>query len=150
MTIKLIAMLAALFAGAMIAFQSPINAKLGNFMGGPLVATFCSFAVGTFILAVMVIAGGHFPKADQLSVTAPWMWLGGVLGAIFVYISISVVPVLGAALMISLFVTGQLVGALIIDKTGFLLPNQIDIGWERIVAVALMLVGVYLFTRQGV
>ena len=148
MTIKLFSILAALFAGAMIAFQAPINAKLGSVMGGPLVATFCSFAVGTLILGILMVAGGHVPRIEQVSQTQLWWWAGGILGAILVYISISVVPILGAALMIALFVAGQLIGALIIDKTGFLLPIQIDIGWERIAALVLILGGVVLFTRS--
>jgi len=148
MTIKLFSILAALFAGSMIAFQAPINAKLGSVMGGPLVGTFCSFAVGTLILGVLMVAGGHVPRFEQVAQTQIWWWIGGALGAILVYISIAVVPILGAALMIALFVTGQLIGALIIDKTGFLLPMQIDIGWERIAALVLILGGVVLFTRS--
>lgn len=147
--IKLLSIAAAFFGGSMIAFQSPINAKLGSIMGGPLVAAFCSFLVGTVALGLLMVVSGNLPKMGEISQTASWMWIGGVLGAIFVFVSISVVPVLGAALMIGLFVAGQLTGALIIDKTGFLLPMSIDIGWERIVALSLILAGVALFARSG-
>lgn len=147
MTLKLISIIAALFAGSMIAFQSPINARLGGVMGGPLVATFFSFAVGTVALAILLAVSGNIPKFGDIAQTQSWMWLGGLMGAIFVFVSISVVPVLGAALMISLFVAGQLIGAILIDKTGFLLPQSIDIGWERLLALALMLVAVWLFTK---
>jgi transporter family-2 protein len=58
------------------------------------------------------------------------------------------VPTLGAALMISLFVAGQMIAALIIDKTGFLLPAQVDIGWERLLGLALIIAGVVLFMRS--
>ncbi len=149
MSVKILSMLAALLAGSMIAFQAPINARLGAVMGGPLVATFCSFAVGTVVLGGLLVATGNVPRFGEVSATAPWMWVGGVLGAVFVFVSISVVPVIGAALMIALFVAGQLAGALIIDKTGFLLPMQIDIGWERVAALVLILCGVVLFTRSG-
>ena len=49
--IKLLAMFASLLAGSMIAFQAPINARLGNVIGGPLVAIFFSFAVGAVAFA---------------------------------------------------------------------------------------------------
>ena len=147
--IKLLSILAALFGGSMIAFQSPINARLGSEMGGSLIATFCSFAVGTIVLGVLLFATGHVPRLTDIGHTHAWMWVGGLLGAIFVFISISVVPVLGAALMISLFVAGQLIGALIIDKTGFLLPMSIDVGWERILALGFILIGVVLFSRSA-
>lgn len=149
MFIKGLSILAALFAGSMIAFQSPINSRLGSVMGGPLVATFCSFAVGTIALGILLVVTGNIPKLADIPATQSWMWIGGLLGAIFVFVSISVVPVLGAALMISLFVAGQLIGALIIDKTGFLLPQSIDIGWERLLALTLIIAGVALFTRSG-
>lgn len=149
MTVKfLISLCAALFAGSMIAFQSPINARLGLATGGPLIATFFSFAVGTVALGILLIVTGNIPRGADMAATAPWMWLGGLMGAVFVFVSVSVVPVLGAALMIALFVAGQLIGALIIDKTGFLLPAQIPLSWERIGAVALILCGVILFGRS--
>ncbi len=150
MTLKfLLTALAAFFAGSMIAFQSPINAKLGGLMGGSLVAAFCSFAVGTVILAVLLVITGNIPRLGDIGRTELWMWSGGLMGAIFVFTSISVVPVIGAALMIALFVAGQMAGALLIDKTGFLLPASIPIGWERILALGLIMAGVVLFTRSG-
>jgi transporter family-2 protein len=146
---KILCMLAALFAGATVSFQAPINAKLGQIVGGPLAATFFSFAVGTIILGILLVVTGQIPRFNNIGQTEMWMWIGGALGAIFVFTSISVIPILGAALMISLFVAGQLIGALIIDKTGFLLPEQIDISWERIAALTLIMAGVVLFTRSG-
>lgn len=137
-----------LIAGSMIAFQAPINARLGSIMGGPMVAAFCSFAVGTVALGLLLVLTGNFPRFHEIQTTAPWMWVGGLLGAIFVFVSIFAVPVLGAALMIALFIAGQLMGALLIDKTGFLLPEQIAISWERVLALALILAGAALFARS--
>ena len=148
MTFKLLAIIASLLAGAMIAFQAPINARLGSLTGGPLVATFFSFAIGTLALALLLVVTGQIPSLSKISATAPWMWSGGLLGVAFVYTTISVVPILGAALMISLFVAGQLAAALLIDKTGFLLPMPIDIGWERIAGLVLIIAGVTLFTTS--
>jgi len=145
--LKISMILASVFAGSMIAFQAPINHKLGSFMGGPLVAAFCSFAVGTVILGLLVVLTGNTPRPEQFTRPEIWMWAGGLLGSIFVFTSITAVPILGSALMLSLFIMGQLMGALIIDKTGFLLPMQIEIGWERILALFLILGGVVLFAR---
>ncbi len=140
-------MLAAFLCGTMIAFQSPINARLGNFVGGPLTAAFCSFAVGTIALGAIMIFSGNIPRWQDMQQTSLWMWSGGILGAAFVSISISAFPILGAALMISLVVAGQMIAALLIDKTGFLLPEPIDISASRIVALVLIMAGVILFMR---
>lgn len=145
---QLLLIIASLLAGSMIAFQSPINAKLGSLTGGPLIAAFYSFLIGTIALGALLIVTGQIPKMADIIKTDSWMWVGGLLGAIFVFTSISVVPHLGAALMIALFIAGQLIGALIIDKTGFLLPAPIEINWQRIVAVILVMSGALLFTRQ--
>jgi bacterial/archaeal transporter family-2 protein len=146
--LKFVFMAIALIAGSMVSFQAPINARLGSIMGGPMVAAFCSFAVGTVALGLILVLTGNFPRFHDINATAPWMWVGGLLGSIFVFVSIFAVPVLGAALMIALFIAGQIVGALIIDKTGFLLPEQIDIGWERVLALVLILAGAALFARS--
>lgn len=148
MILKIVSILTALSAGFLVAFQAPINAKLGNAMGGPLAAAFYSFAVGTLALAIIVLASGYTPRLADFQQTEPWMWVGGLLGAIFVTVAAWTVPTLGAALMISLFVAGQMIGALVIDKTGFLLPEQVDIGWERILALVLIMAGVVLFLRS--
>lgn len=148
MLLKVFPILTALFAGSLISLQSPVNARLGTAMGGPLVASFCSFAVGTLALALMLVITGQVGRLADFEQTAPWMWIGGLLGAVFVTIAAWAVPTLGAALMISLFVAGQMIAALIIDKTGFLLPAQVGIGWERILGLALIIAGVALFMRS--
>jgi transporter family-2 protein len=141
-------MLVAFIGGAMIAFQAPLNSKLGMTLGGgPLIAAFISFLVGTIALGTILIVKQQIPSADDIARTVPWMWIGGLMGAIYVWGSISAVPVLGSALMISIVVAGQLVSALYIDKTGFLLPAALDISWQRIVGAALVMGGVILFAR---
>ncbi len=147
MLIKLLAMIAAIAAGAMIAFQSPINAKLGSIMGGPLVAAFFSFCIGTVFLGLLILITKQYPDFTQLPKTQLWMFIGGVFGATLVFTTISTVPILGSALLISLLVTGQIMSGMMIDKTGFLLPNQYEIGWERILGAALVIIGVVLIAR---
>jgi transporter family-2 protein len=54
------------------------------------------------------------------------------------------VPRLGVVTMIAALILGQLVGAIILDAVGaFGLPVK-EIGWQRIVAVALVAGGVIL------
>ena len=147
MFIKILAMIAAVAAGAFIAFQSPINAKLGSIIGGPLVAAFISFLIGTIFLGILLLVTRQFPDLSQLSKTQIWMFVGGLLGAGMVFTTLSVVPILGSALMVSLLVTGQMMSALYIDKTGFLLPQSYDISWERILGATLVVIGMILITR---
>ena len=147
MFLKISLMTLSLFAGSMIAFQAPINAKLGSVTGGPLIAAFFSFLIGTVALGALLALTGNIPKFENLIKTESWMWVGGLLGAILVTASIYIIPHLGSALMISLFIAGQILGALLIDKTGFLLPEAIEIDWQRFLALLLILAGAALLSK---
>ena len=50
-----------------------------------------------------------------------WMsWTGGIFGAVYITISILLLPRLGAATVIALIVAGQMLASLAFDQFGFL------------------------------
>ena len=127
------------------AFQAPINAALGRFVG--VVESSCiSFAVGALsLLVVSLIAGkGSFLKIVD---APPNLLIGGLLGAFFVTVALFVVPKIGAAVMIASVLTGQMTAALIIDQVGLLgIPkNPIDL--YRIGGLACLAVSIKLLTK---
>jgi len=135
----------AIFAGMSNAFQAPINAALGRFVG--VVESSCiSFTVGALsLLVVSLIAGkGSFLKIVD---APPNLWIGGLLGAFFVTVALFVVPKIGAAVMIASVLTGQMTAALIIDQVGLLgIPkNPIDL--YRIGGLACLAVGIKLLAK---
>ena len=135
----------AIFAGMSNAFQAPINAALGRFVG--VVESSCiSFAVGALsLLVVSLIAGkGSFLKIVD---APPNLLIGGLLGAFFVTVALFVVPKIGAAVMIASVLTGQMTAALIIDQVGLLgIPkNPIDL--YRSGGLACLVVGIKLLTK---
>ena len=135
----------AIFAGMSNAFQAPINAALGRYVG--VVESSCiSFAVGALsLLVVSLIAGkGSFLKIVD---APPNLLIGGLLGAFFVTVALFVVPKIGAAVMIASVLTGQMTAALIIDQVGLLgIPkNPIDL--YRIGGLACLVVGIKLLTK---
>ena len=76
----------------------------------------------------------------------PWLWLGGLIGAVFVFSGTLLVPRLGAAGMICLIVAGQLVGSVLVDHFGVLSqPRPIDA--MRIVGAVLVGIGALLVVR---
>lgn len=135
----------AIFAGMSNAFQAPINAALGRFVG--VVESSCiSFIVGALsLLVVSLVAGrGSFLKIVD---APPNLWIGGLLGAFFVTVALFVVPKIGAAVMIASVLTGQMTAALIIDQVGLLgIPkNPIDL--SRIIGLACLAVGIKLLSK---
>jgi transporter family-2 protein len=135
----------AIFAGMSNAFQAPVNAALGRFVG--VVESSCiSFTVGALSLLVVSLVAG---KGSILKVVdaPPNLWLGGLLGAFFVTVALFVVPKIGAAVMIASVLTGQMMAALIIDQTGWLgIPkNPVDL--YRIGGLACLAVGIKLLSK---
>jgi len=142
---KLALIFLAIFAGMSNAFQAPINAALGRFVG--VVESSCiSFTVGALsLLVVSLVAGrGSFLKIVD---APPNLWIGGLLGAFFVTVALFVVPKIGAAVMIASVLTGQMTAALIIDQVGLLgIPkNPIDL--SRIGGLVCLAVGIKLLSK---
>ncbi len=142
---KLGLIILAIFAGFCNAFQAPVNAALGRFVG--VVESSCiSFSVGALSLLVVSLVAG---KGSILKIAdaPPSLWLGGLLGAFFVTVALFVVPKIGAAVMIASVITGQMAAALIIDQVGLLgIPkNPIDL--YRIGGLACLAVGIILLRK---
>ncbi|MEM1071386.1 MAG: DMT family transporter [Planctomycetota bacterium] len=135
----------AVVTGMVIPLQPGINAELGRHAGSPYVAGFVSFLGGTLVLAcAMVIVR----QPDAVSVrswvgAAPWWaYLGGVIGATFVTVSLVLAPRLGAATLVAGIVTGQLIGSIVIDHYGWVGFAKQPVTWPRALGVALLITGV--------
>lgn len=141
----LLFMLCALLAGIILTFQIGINSQLQLFLNNPVQATLVSFSVGTISLFLYsVTVGYNWPTLQQTLQTPWWIWLGGILGAIYVFSTIFLAPKLGATVLISLIITGQLITSLILDHYGFLGFPQQTINLWRILGVVFLIIGAVL------
>ncbi len=132
-------------AGAMVTFQVGINARLAHFVHGPIRAAFISFVVGMIALLILtLIFWRPLPSGQRLGDAPWWAWIGGLLGAFYVAMSIVTGPRLGAAALISAVVAGQAVAAVLIDQFGWVGFRVRHISPGRIVGMALVLGGVAL------
>ncbi|MBP6798690.1 MAG: DMT family transporter, partial [Luteimonas sp.] len=92
---------------------------------GPLYASFVSFLVGTCLLgALLLVTRTPWSPGQPLLSLPPWIWLGGAIGALFVFAATLLVPRLGAASLICLVVLGQVVASLLLDHFGVLGPQR--------------------------
>lgn len=136
----------ALAIGLIVPLQSSVNNALRITLGsGTVLAALVSFAVGTIsLLAVGVATGQPFASLAGLPRVPWWQWLGGVMGAFFVYGTTLLAPRIGVAAMVSLIVAGQVVSSLLFDRYGLVgLPVR-DISWIRLAGAALILGGAVL------
>lgn len=137
--------LVAVAAGALLPIQASINGRLRPFVGGPIPATLVSVAVSTSAMIVLVIASRTtVPPSAKWSGSPWWVWTGGLLGVVFVLVSLGLVNRLGAAFLFALVVVGQMLASLAIDHFGLFGVSEHAVSPLRVVGVALLLAGVVL------
>lgn len=134
-------------AGISVALQQVLNASLRGQLGSPWWAGFISYAVGcAAMLLVACLAPGPGLSLSTLTATpGAWVsWIGGLFGAIFIAISVLMVPQLGAANVLCLIVVGQMLGSLLFDHFGLLGLPQHPISMLRALGACLLVLGVVL------
>ncbi len=138
----------ALAAGALMPVQAGINAKLRLFLGDPELAALVSFAVGTVgLMAWSLLLQKPWPAAPALAAAPWWSWLGGLLGAFFVAVTIMLAPRLGAATMMAWVIAGQLAASVLLDHFGLVGFALREASPLRLVGAGLLVVGAVLVQR---
>ena len=138
------ALIAIAVGGACISTQAPINARLGSVAGDPVVAAAISFIVGAIVLSVIVLLRGAVPSVGQMAAAPWWAWVGGALGAVYVWAAVWSVGTLGVVTMVAALIFGQLAAALILDAIGAFGLQVREVSWTRISAVGLVAAGLVL------
>jgi len=111
----------AVAVGTVLPVQVSLNGQLGKQLGSATWATVISFAVGTIALVVLLLVGrGRIPSRHDLKTAPWWAWSGGILGAFYVWATITLVPRLGTAVLFSLIIAGQMLFSLAADSFGWL------------------------------
>jgi transporter family-2 protein len=142
----LLAALATVVVGSLIALQAPINSGLGK-VTGTMPAAAISFTVGTMLLLGIVVVAG---EAGNLARAADVKWyylIGGLLGAAYVTTVLLTVRTLGAGGVTAATVAGQLTMSVIIDRIGFLGLDETPITPGRVIGVVLLFAGTVLVIR---
>ena len=117
----LMAIVLAFVAGALVTLQIGSNARLKEAVGGTLPAVIASSALGIVLLAVtMLLMQAPWPPLVKLREAPVSAWLGGLFGAVYAIATVFLVRHMGAATLIALVVTGQLICSVIVDHFGLL------------------------------
>lgn len=131
-------------AGAGIAWQQATNGRLRQRVGTPLTATLVNFIGGTAILVVAAavrigIAGAPNPLPPD-----PWLYLGGAMGVVYIFLSAALVAHTGVLLLGLGAVVGQLLTAFALD---LLWPAPAGPAWQwQLVMVVVALASVVVAT----
>ncbi len=135
-------------AGCLVGMQAPINSRLGKTVGGVQAASF-SFLVGTAALvAIAFVLRGGLGSLGSLGKVPWWALVGGLLGAVYVFVALEAVRTLGASGLTAVVITGQLAISVAIDRFGLLGVQRTPITASRIAGLVLLVAGVALVVRK--
>lgn len=141
----------AIFAGGMLPVQGVVNSQLGRVLDNVVLATLISFMVGSLTLLVVFLfrnnwsAGGG--SLQGLRDVPPVLYIGGVLGAIYVTAVAVLIPKIGVANTMIAVILGQVLLSLLLDHLGLFGIEVREIGWLRILGASLVVSGLVLVVR---
>lgn len=147
---------ASVFAGLLVAVQSRINGEFGLALGNGALAALISFSVGLTVVT-LAMATSRPGRRGLVSLRGAlarreipwWSVLGGVGGAFLVLTQGLSAGVLGVALFSIAVVTGQSLGAVLIDSRGWFGVVRVALGPRRLVGSIVVVVGVLLALDVG-
>jgi bacterial/archaeal transporter family-2 protein len=144
---RLVAIVATVAVGALIAFQPPVNSELGK-RTTVLAAAFISTAISTIVMAIAAAALGELGYVRRVP-HIPIVYLtGGLLGAVLVSVSLVAVRTLGAGGVVAATVTGQLIVSALLDRFGVLGLDRIGLTPVRLAGFVFLLIGTALVTMR--
>ncbi|MDO9330928.1 MAG: DMT family transporter [Pseudomonas sp.] len=133
----------AVVAGAVVPFQSAINANLTRGLGHPLWATLVSLLVSIVVLLPLMLAMRlPLPSLAFISKAPLWMWAGGAFGVCFISLALMLLPKLGASGFIALALAGQVVASLVLDHFGWFGLVERQMTLPRVLGAVLLIAGV--------
>ncbi|MEM5553275.1 DMT family transporter [Pseudoalteromonas neustonica] len=138
-----------LIIGFSLASQAGVNSQLRQALSNPIQAAFISFLVGTIILGILaLIQGDSWFKPNAFKTIPWWAWLGGLLGAFNIAMSIFLAPKLGALVLAISIVCGQVIASLALDQNGWLGYPKIEITFNRVLGALFLIVGMFLVAKK--
>lgn len=130
--------------GVGIAYQQATNGRLGMLVGNPMTATLMNFIGGTAVLTIAALISVSIAGPTNPWPTEPWLYVGGVMGVAYIFVSAAVVHRIGVLLLGLASVVGQLAASVIIDA--FFPASNPPAWWQSTLMVTLALAAVVTAT----
>lgn len=127
-----------------MAVQAGINSQLSQVWAqNSLLAAAVSFIIGTLALLACV-AVLRIPIPRLQGTTKWWHWIGGLLGGYLVFAGTYLAPIVGAGMLVSLILMGQLSAAIVLDHFGLIGFKKKPINAQKMLGVGLLVIGVVI------
>lgn len=133
----------ALVAGAFIGLQNIFNRHLNEHVSSWAATTFVLLtgSIASFIFGLL-LDGVNVFDISGLKVS---YWFFGLVGVGIIYCMMQAMKRLGPTKAVLISIIAQLTFSLIFDVTGFLTLPQVNLKWEDIIGVVLIILGVLVF-----
>lgn len=142
----LLTLLGTVGAGLGLAAGLAFNLRLAAALGLPLAATLVNFVVGAALL--LTLWGAGVDRAVPASLPPLWMLLGGVFGASYVALSLTVAARLGAGVSTVAVTLGQVLGALVVTGLGWLGQARQPVTLPAVLSALCLLGAVVVLARD--
>lgn len=134
--------------GCLLAIQGSINTHLTTFLKHPLQGALVNFLVGSVcLIGLNLLFKTQIPDFAHVKTAPSYLFIGGMLGAIFVSSTIFFIPRIGVTTVLAASIVGQLVAATIIDHFGFFGIAAQPISISRIIGIVLLLSGIFFIQK---
>lgn len=133
--------------GMLSAIQIAVNGYLSKVVESPIKSSLISFAVGIILLAVICIIAQKksnskvIPSKNKSQRYSWWIWLGGILGGIYILANIYLSGIIGTGMTVIVLLVGATIGGLIIDNFGLFDMENKPVNAIKILGVIIMLAG---------
>ena len=129
----------------MVELMKLIGFSLRGCLGSASWAAFISYLGGGItMLVILLVMREPWLSSASVARSSWWLWTGGFFGAIYIVIAIVLLPRLGAATVVALIVTGQMLSSLAFDQFGLLGIIQHPVSILRLAGALLLVAGVIL------
>ena len=142
-----VAIFLSLVAGVAGSIQVAVSGALGKRVG-VLEATGFGSVVGTLLVLALVLAAGRIGGITEAVRQPPWLWIGGLMGAIVVTTITFTAPRIGTFATIGLLIAGQLAMGVLIDYFGLFGLEKIPLSAARIFGLVLLAGGAVLVLKR--
>lgn len=138
-----------IISGMLSTVQTAVNGHLGIILASPVKAAVISFIIGIALLAVICVIILLQRKTVPALRIKPrrrenypwWIWLGGILGGLFVLTNAYLSNIIGTGMTIIAILIGSTSGGLIIDCFGLLGSERKPVGMRQIFGIIIMIIG---------
>ncbi len=133
--------------GLLLAWQQAVNGQIKTLAASATTATFFNFVAGTAVLAVFAAVNLGIAGVPHGFPTSPLLYLGGLVGVLFIAGFAFVIPIIGVLLQSLCAVSGQLLMALLLDYVAPTAATGVAVA--TVVGTALTLVAVAIASLRS-